>query len=387
MTSMPWKESRIVNERVRFIADVLKGEQTLTELCLLYGIARKTGYKWIERFQQAGPAGLEDLDRRPQSCAHATPDVIVQQILELRSEHPTWGPRKLRARLEQPRGDTDWPAASTISAILRRAGLVHARKHKRRVTPSSSPLGEITAPNQVWCMDFKGFFRCGNQERCDPFTITDAFSRYLIRCQAVPRTTFEYVDAICEAAMREYGLPERIRTDNGSPFATTSVRGLSRLSIKWIKLGIVHERIEPGEPQQNGRHERMHRTLKRDTATPPAFSLREQQDRFDHFRHCFNEERPHEALAFATPGSVYVANSRPYPSTLPEPTYGPELETRRVKNMGAIKMKGGLIFLSEMLCHEMVGLLPREEDRYTVYFGPVLLGEIDLYLRTFTRVR
>jgi len=161
-------------------------------------------------------------------------------------------------------------------------------------------------------MDFKGFFRCGNRERCDPFTITDAYSHYLIRCQAMPRTTFEYVDAICEAAMREYGLPDRIRTDNGSPFATTSVRGLSRLSIKWIKLGIVHERIDPGEPQQNGRHERMHRALKRDTATPPAFSLREQQDRFDQFRHCFNEERPHEALGLTTPGSVYVASARSY---------------------------------------------------------------------------
>jgi transposase InsO family protein len=387
MAPMPWKESRIVNERVKFIADILKGEQNLTELCQLYGISRKTGYKWLERFQQAGPAGLEDLDRRPQSCAPATPDAIVQQILELRSEHPTWGPRKLRARLEQTRGDTHWPAASTINGILRRAGLVHAKKRKRKVTPSTSPLGEITAPNQVWCMDFKGFFRCGNQERCDPFTITDAYSRYLIRCQAVPSTTFEYVDAICEAARREYGLPDRIRTDNGSPFATTSVRGLSRLSIKWIKLGLVHERIEPGEPQQKGRHERMHRTLKRDTATPPAFSLREQQDRFDQFRHCFNEERPHEALGLTTPGSVYVASARPYPSLLPEPTYGPEFETRRVKTMGAIKMKGGLIFLSEMLCHELVGLLPPEEDRYAVYFGPVLLGEIDLYLRTFTRVR
>jgi Integrase core domain len=255
------------------------------------------------------------------------------------------------------------------------------------VTPSTSPLGEITAPNQVWCMDFKGFFRCGNQERCDPFTITDAYSRYLIRCQAVPKMDFEHVAAICDAAMREYGLPERIRPDNGSPFATTSVRGLSRLSIKWIKLGIAHERIEPGEPQQNGRHERMHRTLKRDTATPPAFSLREQQDRFDQFKLCYNEERPHEALACATPASVYVASARPYPSTIPKPLYGDQFEVRRVKNMGAIKMQGGLIFISEMLCYELVGLLPTEEDLYQVYFGPVLLGEIDTYWRTFSRIR
>jgi transposase len=312
---MPWKESRIVNERVKFIADVLKGEESITQLCLRYAVSRKTGYKWMERFQQAGPAGLEDLGHRPQSCAHATPEPIVQEILKLRFQHPTWGARKLQVRLEQTRGDTDWPAASTINTILRRAGVLHNKKRKRKVTPGISPLGEITAPNQLWCMDFKGFFRCGNRERCDPFTITDAYSRYLIRCQAVPKLDFEHVDAICDAAMREYGLPERIRTDN------------------------------------------------------------------------YNEERPHEALAFATPGSFYVASTRRYPSTLPEPTYGDRFAVRRVRNVGHIKWQGGLIFLSEMLCHELVGLLPIEEDRYEVYFGPVLLGEIDMDLRAFTRVR
>jgi transposase InsO family protein len=377
----------MVNERVKFIADVLKGEESITELCLRYAISRKTGYKWMERFQQAGPAGLEDLGHRPQSCAHATPEVVTQEILKLRFQHPTWGARKLRARLEQTRGDIPWPVASTINTILRRAGLVHTRRRKQRVTPSTLPFGEVTAPNQLWCMDFKGFFRCGNRERCDPFTITDAYSRYLIRCQAVPKLDFEHVDAICDAAMREYGVPERIRTDNGVPFATTSIRGLSRLSMKWIKLGIVHERIEPGVPQQNGRHERMHRTLKRDTAMPPAFTLREQQDRFDQFQRCYNEERPHEALAFATPASVYMASTRRYPSSIPEPVYGDRFAVRRVRNVGHIKWQGGLIFLSEMLCHELVGLLPIEEDRYEVYFGPVLLGEIDMELRTFLRVR
>ena len=384
---MPWKESRIVNERVKFIADVLKGEQSITDLCQRYGIARKTGYKWMERFQEAGPAGLEDLDRRSRNCAHATPEVVVQEILKLRYQHPTWGARKLQARLEQTRKDTQWPAASTINAILRRAGLAHTRKRKRKVTPSPSPLGEITAPNQVWCMDFKGFFRCGNRERCDPFTITDAYSRYLIRCQAVPKLDFEHVNAICDAAMREYGLPERIRTDNGVPFATTSVRGLSRLSVKWMKLGITHERIEPGEPQQNGRHERMHRTLKRDTALPPAFSLQEQQDRFDRFQRCFNEERPHEALGFATPASVYVASTRRYPSTIPEPTYGSQFDVRRVRNVGHIKLQGGYVFISEMLRHELVGLLQIEENRYEVYFGNLLLGEVDTDWMTMTRVR
>jgi transposase InsO family protein len=310
MSSMPWKESRVVDERVKFIADVLKGDHTITELCQRYQISRKTGYKWIERFKEAGPKGLEDVGRRPKNCAQATPDVIVKQVLELRYTHPTWGARKLQARLVQTRGDTEWPCASTINSILRRSGLVHAQKRKRRVTPSTSPLGELSAPNQVWCMDFKGFFRCGNRERCDPFTITDGYSRYIIRCQAVPSPRREHVDAVCDAAMREYGVPERIRTDNGPPFATTTVLGLSRLSAKWRRLGIVHERIEPGEPQQNGRHERMHRTLKEETAKPPAPTLREQQDRFDEFRRCFNERRPHEALKFATPASLYVASAR-----------------------------------------------------------------------------
>ena len=384
---MPWKESRIVDERVKFIADVLKGDHTVTELCQRYQISRKTGYKWIERFEEAGPKGLEDLGRRPKACAHATPETIVKQILELRYEHPTWGSRKLQARLEQTRGDTEWPCASTINAILRRAGLVHAQKRKRRVTPSTSPLGDLAAPNQLWCMDFKGFFRCGNKERCDPFTITDAYSRYIIRCQAVPSPNREHVDAVCDAAMREYGVPERIRTDNGPPFATTTVLGLSRLSAKWRRLGIVHERIEPGEPQQNGRHERMHRTLKEDTAKPPAFTLREQQDRFDDFRQCFNERRPHEALSFATPQSVYVASARAFPNTVPDPQYDQELIVRRIKHNGDIKIGGASVYISEALSRELIGLLKIEEDLYELYFCDMLLGEVDTYWKNFTRVR
>jgi len=384
---MPWKASRVVDERIKFIAEVLKGEKTIKDLCLLFGISRKTGYKWIERYETSGPTGVEDLSRRPRSCAHETPEEIVNQILELRYKHPTWGARKLKASLEQAKGDIDWPAPSTITAVLRRAGLVHVRKIKRRVTPSTSPLGEVTAPNQLWCMDFKGFFRCGNGDRCDPFTITDAHSRYLIRCQTVPKISFEHVDAVCEAAMREYGMPERIRTDNGCPFASTSVRGLSRLSVKWIKLGITHERIEPGEPQQNGRHERMHRTLKQETAKPPAFTLREQQARFDEFRKCYNEQRPHDALNLATPFSVYVASARTYPLTLSDPVYEDRFTIRKVNKDGNIKIEMTPIFISESLCHETVGLLPIEDTRYELYFSNILLGEVDTYWKTFSRAR
>ena len=374
-----------MDERIKFIADVLRGDQNMTDLCQIYNISRKTGYKWIERFQESGPSGLEELDRRPQNCPHATPDRIVKEILELRFKHPTWGARKLRARLEGTKGGTEWPATSTITAILHRSGLVHAPKRKRKVTPSSSPLGVINAPNQVWCMDFKGYFRCGNRQRCDPFTITDGYSRYIIRCQTVPKMDFEHVDAVCEAAMREYGLPERIRTDNGTPFATMGLLGLSKLSIKWLKLGILHERIDPGEPQQNGRHERMHRTLKSETATPPAFTLKEQQDGFDEFRRCFNRERPHEALAFRTPDSVYVASTRAYPLVLPKIKYGDEFEVRTVRKEGDIKWQGANIFISELLRHESVGLRELEDDLFEVYFGVTLLGEIDCYRKTFIR--
>jgi transposase len=240
---MPWKGSRIVDERIKFIADILRGDHNMTELCQIYNIFRKTGYKWIERFQESGASGLEELDRRPQNCPDATPDRIVKQILELRFRHPTWGAGKLRARLEETKSGTEWPATSTITAILHRSGLLHTAKHKRKVTPSSSPLAVITAPNQVWCMDFKGYFRCGNRQRCDPFTIIDGHSGFIIRCQTVPKMDFEHVDAICEAAMREFGVPDRIRTDNGTPFATMGLLGPSKLSIKWLKLGIVHERI------------------------------------------------------------------------------------------------------------------------------------------------
>lgn len=219
---MPWKESRAMDEKVKFIADVLRAERSFSDLCKVHDISRKTGYKWIERFQEAGPSGLENMSRRPQACSHATSDAIVKQVLELRFKHPTWGARKLLARLETIRPETEWPAASTSGEILRRAGLVQRAKKKRRVTPSADPLEDVTKPNQLWCMDFKGHFRCGDGKRCDPLTITDAHTRYVIRCQAVNKTDFVHVDAVCDAAMREYGLPQRIRTDNGPPLPASA---------------------------------------------------------------------------------------------------------------------------------------------------------------------
>jgi transposase InsO family protein len=281
---MPWKESRIVDQRLQFLSSYQKEEMSVSELCREFGVSRPTGYRWINRYKESGPEGLLNLSSKPRSCLHATPETIENAILALRGKYPSWGARKLKARLEQLDSSVEWPVASTFGNILQRAGLTSPKRKKRRTTPYSEPFSEVTAPNQLWCMDFKGYFATGDGSRCDPFTITDAHSRYLIRCQIVSRMDLSQVRAVCEAAMREYGMPSRIRTDNGAPFAGTGLLGLSKLSLGWMKMGIIHERIQPGRPQQNGRHERMHRTLKEETTRPAALTLRLQQKKFDRFR-------------------------------------------------------------------------------------------------------
>ena len=311
---MPWKEIRTVDQRLQFLSSYQKEEMSVTDLCHEYGISRPTAYKWIKRYDEVGPEGLLDLTRKPHGCSHATPAEIENEVLALRKRFPSWGARKLKGRLERMNPNVLWPAASTMGQILSRAGLTNPKRKKRRTTPYSQPFSMVTAPNQLWCMDFKGYFMTGDGYRCDPLTITDSYSRFLIRCQAVGRMDLAQVSAVCDAAMREYSVPERKRTDNGAPFAGTGLLGLSKLSLGWTKLGILHERIQPGKPQQNGRHERMHRTLKEDTTKPPARTLTAQQKKFDSFRATFNHERPHEALGNETPGSIYVPSTRMMPS-------------------------------------------------------------------------
>ena len=251
------------------------------------------------------------------------------------------------------------------------------RRKKRRTTPYSEPFSEVTAPNQLWCMDFKGYFSTGDGTRCDPFTITDAHSRYLIRCQIVSRMDLSQVRAVCEAAMREYGMPLRIRTDNGAPFAGTGLLGLSKLSLGWMKMGIIHERIQPGRPQQNGRHERMHRTLKEETTKPAALTLRLQQKKFDRFRQVFNYERPHEGLNNATPGSIYQPSSMTLPRNLIEYVHPKGFELRRVNNSGDICWHKSRVFISEVFRFEILGFEQVQEDFYKVYFRDVEIGEFD----------
>src|ERR1700722_14260981 len=384
---MPWKQSRIVDQRPQFLPSYQKKEMSLSDLCREFGVSRPTGYRWINRYKEVGPEGLLDLSRKPHGCSHATSEATENAILALRSKHPSWGARKLKARLEKLQPRVNWPAASTFGNILHRAGLTNPKQKKRRTTPCSEPFSEVTAPNQLWCMDFKGYFSTGDGTRCDPFTITDAHSRYLIRCQTVSRMDLSQVVAVCEAAMREYGMPARIRTDNGAPFAGTGLLGLSKLSLSWTKMGIVHERIQPGRPQQNGRHERMHRTLKEDTTKPPALTLRLKQKKFDRFRQIFNHERPHEGLNNETPASLYQRSSIMFPRLLAPFTYPRGFQTRRVNTSGDISWHKDRVFISQVFSFEDLGFEEMDEEIFRVYFREIELGELDVTELRFRPVR
>ena len=349
-----------MEERKEFIEEWKQSVDGFAELCRKYGISRQTGYKWVKRFQTEGEAGLEEHSRAPHDSPQAMSPEVVGRVVELRQQHPRWGPRKLRWYLQSHEPRQSWPATSSIGELLRREGLAQKRRKRQRTPPYSAPLAHAEAPNQVWCADFKGWFLCGDGERCDPLTISDAFSRYLLRCRAVEKTDGSNVRGVFEALFRECGLPEAIRTDNGSPFASPAPAGLSRLAMWWVRLGIRHERIEPGRPDQNGRHERMHQTLKQETANPPAANLRQQQQAFDRFQREYNLERPHEALGYQTPSSLYVASARGYPARLPEPEYPEGAKLRQVAENGLLRWKNRRAFVSKVLGGEYVGLLPVE---------------------------
>jgi len=372
-----------LDERNSFIDAWQKQAQTIAELCRQFGISRKTGYKWLDRYDQGGRAALEDRSRAPVKRPHAISPATADSIVALRQKHPLWGARKIRAVLQREQPHKPWPAASTIGELLLQQGLIQQRRTKRRTPPYTEPLAHAAAPNQVWCADFKGWFRCGDGSRCDPLTITDAYSRYLLRCRAVPKTDTVNVRAVFEAVFRECGMPEAIRTDNGAPFASRAPAGLSRLGMWWIQLGIRQERIDAGHPEQNGRHERMHKTLKAETAQPPRATLSQQQRAFHEFEREYNQQRPHQALAYRTPAEVYSASPRCYPSRLPELEYPPGVLHRRISQKGDLNWKHQKVFLSEVLERQTVGLLEVDDDLYEVYYGPQLLGWMDGAERVF----
>ena len=374
---MPWKDTPVLDQRMSFVVAYRQGEDSLAAVCRRFGVSTKTGRKWARRYLESGPEGLRDRSRAPLHHPTAVGAEIVQLVLMAKREHPGWGPRKLVPWLRWRHPEIELPAPSTAGEILRRHGLVMPRKRVRRTDPWTRPFEDCTAPNETWCIDFKGWFRTLDGVRCDPLTITDACSRMLLCCQGLESQRGRLVRRAMERVFREYGLPATMRSDNGTPFASTALGGLSRLSIWWIKLGIMPERIRPGHPEENGRHERMHLTLKAEIIAHPMPSMRTLQKVFDGFRWVFNEERPHEALGQNPPASVYRSSERSYPTRIREIEYASEMTVRRVRSKGEIKWKGGLIYLTEALAGEPVGLVPESENHLAIYFGPLKLCLLD----------
>ena len=380
---MPWQEIRVEEQRLSMVQDHEEG-MSISELAEIYGVSRKTVYKWLERHEEQGLAGLRELSRRPHHSPNQVTAEVEAAIVAARQRWP-WGPGKLRVKLCQQDGQTQWPAVSTIAAVLKAKGLVVSRRHRPRVPVQRPPYIAADAPNDVWNIDFKGWFRCGDGTRVDPLTVSDGCSRYLLRCQHVERTGYQLTQPVFDAAFREFGLPGAIHSDNGAPFASVAPGGLSKLSIWFVKLGIVVERSRPGCPQDNGRHERMHRTLKAATAKPPQATIRLQQKAFHAFQREYNEERPHAALDNRTPQSCYQASARCYPRRVPELVYGDDMETRVISQQGSLKWKGERTFISEVFAYETLGIKAIDERWKELYFGPIRLGWFDSYRHVFSR--
>jgi len=374
---MPWRTTCAMDERMRFIVEHQRGEEGVAELCRRAGISRKTGYKWLARHREGGPGGLEARSSAPHRRPNGVAPEVVERVLAARAAHPTWGPKKLVAWLGKREPALSLPAPSTVGVLLQRSGLIVQRRRRAHATPTVGPLTPYTEPNSVWCADFKGQVRLGDASWCYPFTLTDGASRFLLRCQGLPSTDGARVQALCEAAFREHGLPAVIRTDNGTPFSSVGLGGLSPLSVWWIELGIRPERSRLGRPGDNGRHERMHRTLKQHTANPPAASPRAQQAAFDRFREEYNTERPHEALGQRPPAELYTPTGRPFPTRIVPPTYPMADHVRIVRSNGELRWHGDLIYLSSALAGRPVGLTQLDERRWAIAFGPVLLGYLD----------
>jgi transposase InsO family protein len=374
---MPWTETRVVDEKMSFIVEWQRGEVCFAELCRRYGISRQSGHELKKRFEAEGLDGLKARSTAPHHHPNAVSAAVEAVVLTTRHRHPTWGPKKIRAWLEAKHPEQRWPVQSTIGELLARHGLTKRRRVRHHAPPGTTPLSSCGWANEVWGIDFKGWFCTGDGRRCDPLSLSDLATRYVLRLQVVERCDNEHVWPILDAAFREFGLPQVMRSDNGPPFAGTGVAGLSELAVRLIKAGVLPERIAPGKPQQNGRHERLHLTLKEETTTPPAANGRAQQRRFDSFRQHFNEERPHEALGQTPPAQHYQPSSRAYSGRLREPEYASDHEVRRVRHTGEIKWQGQLVFIGAALVGEPVGLAETDDGQWQVRYGPIELGSID----------
>jgi transposase InsO family protein len=373
---MPWRETSPVHERQRFVVDAEYARLSFSELCRRYRISRKTGYKWLERYAAGGLSALHDRSHRPGSCPHATRPKVIEAVLRLRKRWK-WGAPKLRELLGAELPSAEVPAVATIHRILVRHGRVRKRRRSRQRPHPGRPTTAITRPNAIWSADFKGQFRTGDGHYCYPLTVQDAYSRYLLACQGLAGTQRQPARAVFTRLFHEFGLPERIRTDNGQPFATCALGRLSALSVWWVQLGILPELIEPAHPEQNGRHERMHRTLKAETARPPAASCVAQQRRFNAFREIYNEHRPHEALGQQVPARHYQPSPRAVPARLEPLTYPGHFEIRRVSTNGGIRWHNRWVNVSHVLGTLNIGLEPIADGTWNVFFGPLHLGWFD----------
>jgi len=374
---MGWRSTSPMDERMRFIGDALEQDGSFTELCERYGVSRKTGYKWLWRYKEEGSAGLAERSRRPHWSPNETSVEIVAALVELRGRHPTWGSKKLLRILRKRHPRWVLPGRTTCFELLKRRGLV--RQSRRRTKPGhpGRPMSVMDRPNAVWTADFKGHFRTRDGVYCYPLTIADGCSRYLLECQGLHSTSVEQSKPVFRRVFEEYGLPRIIRTDNGVPFATTALGRLSGLSVWWIRLGIQPELIEPSSPAQNGRHERMHRTLKAEATRPPGGNLAAQQVRFNRFRKEYNEERPHEGLGLETPASQYAVSRRRFPGKLPRVEYAGHYEVRYVSANGGIRWKSAWVNVTTTLIGEHVGLEEIGDGLWDVYFSRVKLGRLD----------
>lgn len=373
---MPFRESSPVEERIALFREYETGAFSVTELCARHGISRETFYVWKRRRANGERNWFEARSHAVASCPHATSGRLADHIITTRRQFPHFGPKKIKAWLERERPEVDWPAASTIGDILKREGLVDARRHRRRAIAQGEVVASANAPNEEWAIDFKGWFRTRDGTRCDPLTITDTASRFLVEVR-ITDPTGAGVRSALERVFQDIGLPDAIRSDNGTPFGSTGAGGLSTLSVWWLKLGIEPRYIPPASPQDNGRHERMHRTLKAETSKPPAETAAEQQRRFDAFRRHFNEQRPHEALDQMPPVKLWQPPSRALPRRLDDPWYDAGHEVRRVRPNGEIKWRGELVFIGEALVGEYVGLHEHDSGGHIVRFCSRELGLID----------
>lgn len=375
---MPWRETSPMEERLEFVHEYESGLFTMTELAAQYGISPKTAYKWLERYDAEGPLGLCDRSRRPHTSPQATDPDLVDALVAVRRRHPRWGAKKLLAVVRRGDPRDAWPARSTVCELLKRRGLVTARRRRQRAAPTRIPVhAPITRANEVWTTDFKGEFRTGDGAYCYPLTVRDGFSRFVLRCDALLGRWSDATQRRFARAFAEYGLPDRIRSDNGGPFASPGLAGLSQLSVWWMRLGIVPERIAPGHPEQNGSHEQFHSVLKAETARPPAPTAGAQQRRFVRFCTEYNHDRPHEALRDQPPASCYAPSRRALPTRLPSLEYPGHMEVRLVGSNGCVSWKNTPLFVATPLAGEYIAFEEVDDGLWTLHFATVALGRYD----------